>query len=64
MNWALAGIPGAFALGYGIKAITLGAAPIVDPFLALVVGAIATTAALWMSNRPDWALKSWPDPDR
>ena len=70
MNWALAGIPGAFALGYGIKAITLGAAPapapapIVDPFLALVVGAIATAAALWMSNRPDWALKSWPDPDR
>ena len=58
--WALLAIPGAFALGHGINALFLGGSSPLDPFAALLLGALATGAALWKANHPDWALVSWP----
>ncbi len=63
MIWALLAVPGTFALGYGVKAAFLGGPVFFDPPTALLVGAIASAAALWRANRPDWALRSWPDLD-
>lgn len=61
LGWALLALPGSLALGHGIYGLLFGA-PLIQPFLALAVGALATTAALYRANRPDWALRSWPEP--
>ena len=59
--WAALAIPGALALGYGLKAVLFDAAAPFDPFTAIVLGGAATAVALWRSNRPDWAIRRFPD---
>lgn len=59
-TWVLLAVPGGFALGHGLHGLLFGGA-ILSPGLALTLGAIATVAALVISNRADWALRSWPD---
>lgn len=72
LSWAALAAPGALTLGYGLQQVLLGSSPIVsiiadpitvDPIIAIVIGAILTGIALWRSNRPDWVLRSWPEPD-
>ena len=59
-NWAVLALPGSFALGYGLHAILFQPGAF-SPALAILLGGAATVASLVISNRPDWALRSWPD---
>ncbi len=62
LTWAILAVPGALGLGHGLRAILFDAAT-VDPVIAFAVGVIATGAALLRSNRPDWSVRAWPEPD-
>ncbi len=60
-SWALLAMPGSLLAGHGLYGLLFGT-PVIPPFAALAVGALATIAALYRANRPDWMLRSWPDP--
>jgi hypothetical protein len=62
LSWAALAVLGALGLGQALNAALVGTA-VIDPVFAFVVGVLATGAALWHANRPDWILRSWPQPD-
>jgi hypothetical protein len=62
LSWAALAALGALGLGQALNAVLSGTA-VVNPVLAFFVGVLATGAALWRANRPDWTLRSWPEPD-
>ncbi len=62
LNWAVLAVPGALGLGHGLHALLFGTS-MVEPVLAFTVGIVATAAALIRSNRPDWTVRAWPQPD-
>jgi hypothetical protein len=62
LTWALLAVPGALGLGQALRAVLFDAA-VLDPAVAFTVGVLAVGAALWRSNRPDWRVRSWPEPD-
>jgi hypothetical protein len=69
LAWAGLALPGALALGQALRA-TLGQAlhatffgeAFIDPVIMFVLGVIGTVIAAMRSNRPDWRIRSWPDP--
>ncbi len=60
--WAALAVPGALGLGIALRAALFDGA-LIDPFIAGAVGVLATAAAAWQANRPDWSVASWPQPD-
>jgi hypothetical protein len=62
LSWALLAVPGALGLGQGLRALLLETS-MLDPIIAFAVGAIALAAALYRSNRQDWYVRRWPEPD-
>ncbi len=62
LNWALLAIPGALGLGQALRA-TLFDTSMIDPVIAFAFGAAACAVALYRSNKPDWIVRSWPEPD-
>lgn len=62
LRWLASAVPGSLALGYGLNAMLAGSGPF-DPVIAIVLGAILTAISLHRSNAPDWAIRSWPQPD-
>jgi len=62
LNWALLAIPGALGLGQALRALFFDTS-MIDPVIAFAIGAVACAAALYRSNKPDWFIRSWPEPD-
>ena len=62
LSWALLAVPGALGLGQALRALLFGTS-MIDPLIAFAIGAIACGAALYRSNRPDWFIREWPQPD-
>jgi ribosomal protein L37AE/L43A len=62
LNWALLAVPGALGLGHALRAVLLNTSTL-DPVFAFVIGAVATGIALYRSNRPDWIVRRWPEPE-
>ncbi len=60
--WAVLAVPGTLLLGHGLNGLLFGAATLIDPFVAVGVGAVAALGALLRANHPDWRLRSWPEP--
>ncbi len=60
--WALLTVPGALALGHGLRAVFFGTS-VIEPALAFAIGIVAMAAALIRSNRPDWTVRTWPQAD-
>jgi len=62
LAWAILAVPGALALGHALHGMFLGGQTIIDPAILLFAGAVATGTAFFKTNRPDWALRRWPEP--
>lgn len=61
LNWALLAVPGALGLGQFLRSMLFDTS-MIPPFVALVIGGAATVAAFIRSSRPDWSIRSWPEP--
>jgi hypothetical protein len=61
LNWALLAVPGALGLGQFLRTLLFDTS-MIPAFVALVVGGAAMAAVVIRSNRPDWFIRSWPEP--
>jgi hypothetical protein len=61
-KWAALAVPGALLLGHGLNGTFFGT-PVIQPLLAIGIGAVATVGALLQARHPDWMLRSWPGPE-
>jgi ribosomal protein L37AE/L43A len=61
LAWIALAVPGTLCLGQALYATFFGST-VFDSIVLAAVGVIATGIALHRVNRPDWALRSWPEP--
>lgn len=59
--WLLLAVPGALAAGQAFRALIMSSGQF-ELGIIFALGVLGLTAAFWRTARPDWRLRTWPEP--